>query len=491
MSEKEMRPGHDEPMPEGEEHAPPGVHAAAIVRWLLVGLMALAAVASVLYVTGVFERLGSSQRPAETVYYCPMHPSVVQDQPGECPICGMNLVPREGEESASAGAQYACPMHPEVTSSDPDDRCPKCGMKLEPTGHAGHSDVPGLAPLEIKSDRVQLMGMRTAKVERAQLASELRTVGMLTASEGGLANISTRFAGWIEELKVNETGQKVSRGQVLATVYSPELLTAQQELLNASRWAASAEEPKGGHGLVADLAGDARRRLELLGISPDEIEELERTRRPVRALRIRSPVDGYVTRRNAVQGLYVQPGTQLFEVADLSTIWVLAEIYEHEVRRIAVGQRADLTLASFPGELFPGRVSFLYPTVDPATRTLRARLEFNNPRLRLRPGMYGEVLIRLLADEGLVVPAEAVVDTGELQYVFLAREGGRFEPRKVKVGARSGDKVQLLEGVAEGEVVVTTANFLLDSESRLRAAISGGAGGEGDAAAPGHAGHGR
>ncbi|MBI3182102.1 MAG: efflux RND transporter periplasmic adaptor subunit [Myxococcales bacterium] len=497
----EADPGHDEPMPEGEEQAPPGVQVMAAVRWALVALMAIAAVGSVLYVTGTLGRLGPSQ-PSETIYYCPMHPSVVQDHPGECPICSMTLVPKEADggevgtpaasghaghssaPSTEAEAPYYCPMHPEETSSDPQARCPKCGMTLEPRpadahgSHGGHAEappekkgVPGLVQVQLTPERIQLLGMRTAKVERAALSGELRTVGVVAASEAGQASITTRFAGWIEELEINQTGQKVTKGQVLASVYSPELLTAQQEFLNARRWAESSESSKGAHGLSADLEGDARRKLELLGVSPNEIEELEQSRRPVRALRLRSPANGYVTRKNAVLGMHVQPGSQLFEVADLSTVWVLADVYEHEMRRLFVGQKASVSLSAYPGESFAGKVAFIYPTVDPTTRTLRARLELRNPKLRLRPGMYGDVVLQLPAEEGLLAPAEAVVDTGEVQYVFITLDGGRFEPRRVKVGARSGDRVQLLEGVAEGEVVVTTANFLVDSESRLRAAI--------------------
>jgi membrane fusion protein, copper/silver efflux system len=225
--------------------------------------------------------------------------------------------------------------------------------------------------------------------------------------------------------------------------------------------------------LVASIADAARRRLELLGVAREEIERLARTGTPARALEVRSPVAGHVTRRNAVAGLYVEPGTGLFEVADLSTVWVLADVYEYEVERVAVGAAARFEPASRRGSPFTGRVRFLQPTIDPETRTLRARVELRNQGLALRPGMYGDVVIELPPAKGLIVPADAVVDTGETQYVFIALEGGRFVPRAVRTGAESNGSVEVLEGLREGEEVVTTANFLIDSESRLQAAISG------------------
>lgn len=516
--------GHpDEPMPEGEEEAPRGVRTMAIIRWALVVLMAVAAVASIGYYFGWFSKAGAADSSA-TLYYCPMHPSVVQDHPGECPICSMSLVPKVGggakkEAKAADGhdhekgsapspegpGAYYCPMHPEVTSDDPNAKCDKCGgMKLMPRpasnpgtgGSEGNNDppptekgagVPGLAPIDLTPERIQLLGMRTAMVAREKLAPELRTVGFVTANEEGLARIHTRFAGWIETLAVSKTGQHVSKGEVLASVYSPELLAAQQELLNALKWSTTRHdnphESEAGR-LTATLTEDARRRLELLGISGAEIDELARRGKPVRALKIRSPVEGYVTRKNALQGQYVQPGTELFEVANLSTVWVLADVYEYEIERVKVGAKAEMQLAAFRGQTFAGRVEFIYPTLNADTRTLRVRLVVKNKGLKLRPGMYGDVAFELPSAEGLVVPAEAIVDTGTIQYVFLALPGGRFEPRKVRLGLESEDKIQILEGVSDGDTVVTTANFLIDSESRLHAAISGEAAAEGEAPKP-------
>ncbi len=480
-----------EPMPEGEEAAPPGVRTMALVRWGLVALMAVAAVGAWVHYAGRAPR--SSQ--AATAYQCPMHPSVIQDRPGECPICGMDLVkvepgarkaaaaPAAPAGEAAAQGKYWCPMHPEVTSDDPEARCEKCGgMKLVPREPAPAAaaaspsatlSVPGLVPVDISPERVQLMGMRTAPVTRQRLSPQLRTIGFVSANEATLAIITARFTGWVEELKVGQSGQPVRKGQVLVNVYSPELTTAQQVYVNAMRWV---RDPAGGTiggAASGNLDQDARKRLELLGMAPQDVDDLAKAGRPFTSTPIRTPVSGYVARRGALPGLYFTPGTELFQIADLSSVWVIADIYEYDMSRVKVGQKASLALGAYPGQRFTGRVQFIYPAVNPESRTLQARMEFRNPGLKLRPGMYGDVVIDLDAAEGLVVPTEAIVDTGELQYVFLRRPGGRFEPRRVQLGARTEERTQVLEGLAEGETVVTSANFLVDSESRLRAAVEG------------------
>jgi Cu(I)/Ag(I) efflux system membrane fusion protein len=294
----------------------------------------------------------------------------------------------------------------------------------------------------------------------------------VAVDEARLARVHARYSGWVEQLLVATTGQKVRRGQVLAALYNLELVPAQQEFLAARRWSkpgATGESTLAPSG--ESLEEDARARLELFGLSRGEIEVIAKTGKPARAIAVSAPIDGYVVRKSAVRGSYVQPGTELFEIADLSKVWVVAEIYEYDMARVRVGQTVDVALSAYPGQRFSGKVAFIQPTVDAATRTSSVRVELPNKDGKLRPGMYGDVTIRLDGAEGVVVPAEALVDTGEYQYVFLAREGGRFEPRRVRAGARSGGKVQILEGLAPGDSVVTTANFLIDSESRLRAAI--------------------
>jgi Cu(I)/Ag(I) efflux system membrane fusion protein len=325
----------------------------------------------------------------------------------------------------------------------------------------------------ISPERIQLMGMKTARAVRESLSPELRTVGFVSANEQGIAMIHTRFSGWIEDLRVSQTGQPVRRGEVVATVYSPDLLAAQQEYLNAVRWQGGEARSADSEKLTNTLAADARRRLELLGISDQDIAAVAKSGKPLRAMSIRSPVAGFVTEKNALQGQFVTPDTTLFTVADLSTVWVVADVYEYEVARVRVGQTAQLKLAAYPGEVFKGRVEFIYPTLDPQTRTLKVRIAFKNPGMKLRPGMYGDVFLDLGASEGVVVPSDAVVNTGDAQYVFVVLGEGRFAPRPVQVGARGDGKVAVLSGVRAGDEVVTTANFLVDSESRMRAAIEG------------------
>jgi membrane fusion protein, copper/silver efflux system len=436
---------------EGDEAPPPGVRAMAVVRWLLLLGMAGVAVLASLHVYG-----GSSHAEGHgaSQYYCPMHPAVVQDQPGECPICGMSLVQRS-----------VAPMPPETTSAD--DRA---GPRPTPSGAPRAAQAPappaGLGPVEIPASQLQLIGMRTAQVTHATLPSELSAVGYVAPTESGLAVIQTRFSGWIEQLYVAETGLLVQRGQLLARVYSPELLAAQQELLNARKWTGTGADG-------TNLAHSARARLELMGMVAAEIDEVERSATPHRTIELRSPVRGYVVQKNALAGLYIQPGTRLFDIADLSRVWLLVELFERDAGRIQAGQPATLSLTAYPGESFSGKVELVYPTLDPGTRTQRARIAFRNPKLRLRPGMFGNVRIEQARSTGLLVPSEAVVDTGEQQYVFVQESAGRFRPRGVLLGQRFEGLVQVMAGLREGETVVTTGNFLLDSESRLRAAIAG------------------
>jgi membrane fusion protein, copper/silver efflux system len=481
--------------PGGAPAPPPGTRTMAIVRWALVGLMGVIAAGAV-----VSYFLPSLLRPASSaaeskLYFCPMHPQIVQDHPGQCPICSMSLVPKPaavssaGKTGSAQSRTYHCPMHPQVTSDDPEARCDLCGgMKLLPrppeaaVAQPSGAPIVGLAPVDIPQDRVQAIGVRTEKVTRQTLVGDLRTAGLVEANERGLARISARFAGWIEELYVAETGQRVRRGQPLVTIYSPEVLQAQQELLSALGWSGSPAGPSAlphhaDKAPLEGLVGDARRRLELLGISPQEIDAIVKSRRAQRAIALRSPVEGHVITKSAVLGMTVSPGLPLFEVADLSTVWVQAEVHESDVPRVRVGQDARFQATANPGETFTGKVKFVYPTLDAGSRTLRVRLELRNrpgaAGLKLRPGMYGDVFLDLPAITGLMVPSEAVVDTGDVQYVFVAKPGGRFEPRRVKLGARHDQKVQVAEGLSEGETVVTTANFLIDSESRLRAAVEG------------------
>jgi membrane fusion protein, copper/silver efflux system len=428
--------------PQGLERPPPGTRAMGIVRWALVVAVALAAVAAWRH-----ELLATGAAVEAVRYTCPMHPSVVADHEGDCPLCGMKLVaaaPRVGAPAAS----------PEV----------------------GEPAVPGVGAVELDPDQLRLAGVRTAPVSRQRLGDRLRTPGVVMASEAGLVSVQARTSGWVESVLAS-TGQLVEKGEVLATVYAPDAITAQQVLLNSQRWsdrraAAPAEPPAGNQ--LNDVQRDARQRLELLGLAPVDVEAIARSGQPVRAVSVRSPIRGHVARRGVLRGSGVQAGTELFQLVDLSTVAVVAEVRQQDLSRVRVGQPASLELSAWPGERFAGTVDRLYPALSGPGRALQARVTFKNPSLRLRPGMSGELALELDPDEAVVVARGAVVDSGELQYVFVDQGGGRFAPRRVRTGWAAGDQVEVLEGLAEGEQVATAATFLLESEGRIRTARSGG-----------------
>ncbi|MBE3110228.1 MAG: efflux RND transporter periplasmic adaptor subunit, partial [Acidobacteria bacterium] len=299
--------------------------------------------------------------------------------------------------------------------------------------------------------------------------------GTVGADESRIRHVHTKIAGWVEKLWVNFTGQLVRQGDPLLSIYSRELLSSQEELLRAkdaaARFAKSdiPEVRMGGD----DLVQAARRRLQLFDVPDSLIAELERTGTPQRTVTLPAPVSGFVTTKATFEGQQVEPGMELFTITDLSVVWIEADLYEYEARAIRLGQAGRLTLPYDTGRALRGRITYIYPTVNPETRTLRVRFEFANPGFSLKPAMFADVELDVDSGPGLVVPDSAVIDTGERQVVFVAKGDGRFEPRLVQVGARSGGKAQVLTGLAQGDQVVIRANFLLDSESQLRAAIAG------------------
>jgi RND family efflux transporter MFP subunit len=458
-----------------------------------IAVLALAAAVLVAATLGL-AACGGGQNAAGRHYHCPMHPTYVSDRPGVCPICGMRLVPIQGGDqgagigerdtrrSADAkGGAYVCPMCPGVTSDDPEARCPECGMRLVAAGAGadGGGALPaGMAQVDLGEEGVRLAGVRTEKAVRARLGRGVRAVGTVVPDETRVRHVHTKVAGWVEQLHVNFTGQQVRAGDPILAVFSPELLAGQEEYLRArdaaARFAASElpEVRRGGE----DLLAAARRRLELLDVPAGAIAELDATGSAQRTVTLLAPVSGFVTAKAVAEGHRVEPGMELFTVTDLSRVWVEAELYEVEARALRVGQEASLGLSYGTAKRFQAAVAYVDPTVDPGTRTLRVRFELPNADLALKPGMFADVEMELDAAEGVVVPDSAVLDTGERQVVFVASGGGRFAPREVRVGVRSGGRALLLAGVAEGEEVVVRANFLLDSESRLRAALAGTSG---------------
>jgi RND family efflux transporter MFP subunit len=434
-------------------------------------------------------------------YHCPMHPTYITDGPGDCPICGMRVVPidekpagekasdtstdeRSDDGGASASASdrkvlyYRSPMDPNVTSPVPAKD--SMGMDFVPVYEdpaAPQGGIPGYAPVTVAEQGVKLAGIRTTPAVRGVLDRTIRTVGLVRSDERRIHQIALKSAGYVERLFVGTTGQMVHAGDPILSIYSPDLLAAESEYLRARRSAqdlrgSGMEEVRRG---AEELLNSSKRKLELLDVPADLIVEIERTGTPQRALTFTAPVSGYVTARPVVAGMLVEPGMELFTVTDLSKVWIEADFYEYEASYLKTGQEASLTLPYDPTVRLAGKVALIYPVLDPQSRTLKVRFETDNPGLVLKPGMYANAEIQIQSGEGILIPDNAVLDTGDRQLVFIETAPGEFTPRSVRVGLRGDGRALLLEGVEEGESVVIQANFLLDSESRIRAAFSGSA----------------
>ena len=343
--------------------------------------------------------------------------------------------------------------------------------------------------LRIPLARVQRIGVRSEAVSLRSLDREIIATGVIEADERSLSTIAPRFAGWIDALLVNETGRRVRRGEVLFEAYSPELLAAQQDYLIALEAADGADQA-----FAAELQRSARTRLLNAQMDEAQINTLERRREPLRTVALRAPRDGVVLEKNAVDGMRFAAGDTLFRIADLDTVWLIANVSAQDMGEVRLGQPATLSIDGMPGERFTGQVGFVYPMVDQATRTTRVRIELPNAALRLRPGMYGRAQLRTAPQEPVLsVPDSALIDSGRRQLVLIDHGDGRFEPREVVVGRRGTGLVEILSGLQAGEHVVVRANFLIDAESNLRAALDGFAAADGEtpsAAAHLHHGHG-
>lgn len=320
----------------------------------------------------------------------------------------------------------------------------------------------------------QLIGVRSVPAAYATLDEEIRTVGTVGYNERSFAQVTLKVSGWVRKVFVNSIGRPVRKGEPLFTVYSPDLLATQDEYLLALKMRTQlAESPLAEVKTnVETLVASARERLRLWDVTDSQIEALERRGQADPVLTVYAPSSGIVMKREALPGKYVEPGTTLYEIVDLSLVWISADIYESEMAATKVGQPSTVTFAAYPGETFSGKVSYVYPTLNTETRTVRVRLELPNPGLKLKPGMYGNVILQTEAVRTLVVPKEAVLETGLRQLVFLDRGQGRYEPTSVKLGRRSQDSVEVLEGLKEGDRIVDSANFLLDAESKLTSASS-------------------
>lgn len=417
---------------------------------------------------------------AHAEYFCPMHPQIVRDRPGDCPVCGMKLEKRAKHvATATPPAErrvlfYRHPMDPSIRSDRPakDDM----GMDYVPVyaDEAGaEAAASGRAPVVIAPERVAALGLRSEPVLERAAGGSLRTVGRVAPDERRRQAVHSKYEGYVEELYVDFTGEVVRKGQPLLSIYSPELVAAQSEYLVArqgkERLEASAVPGVAEGG--TELLEAARQRLRYLDMSPADIAALETSGTPRRALTLRSPAAGVVVQKTAVEGMKVSREERLYEMADLSRVWVLAEIFEKDAANVRTGMKARVSVRD-QADVLTGVVSFVSPVVKAETRTFEARVEVDNARGVLKPDMFADVELDLPSSPVLAVPESAVIQTGERAVVFVDKGEGRYEPRQVQLGARLGDSYEVRGGVSAGERVVVSASFLLDSESSLRAAIA-------------------
>ena len=436
-------------------------------RIIIIIIVGLAVASAVAFLT---QRRGTSTAGASgQLYTCGMHPQIIKDKAGDCPICGMKLEPirkqpSQGANGTSATGQgspgqltvklYKSTMVPGEVSLTPTKD--SMGMEMVPV-YEGEAQGEAIS---IDPVTVQNMGLRTALVTNGPVRRIIRTVGIVDYNETALSEVSTKFRGWIEKLYIDSTGKQIHKGEPLFEIYSPDLYVAQTEFINAAA--------RGGGSRQSALT-----KLQYWDISPDQIAELEKSGQPKKTLSVRAPRDGIVVEKMVVEGQMVEPGMKLYRVADLGTVWVQAQVYEQDLGFIKLGQEALVSISYLKDRTFRGRVTYVYPTVDEKTRTAKVRMEFHNPGFFLKPGMFATVQIEAeLATEAVLVPDAAVLRSGESNTVFVALDGGKFEPRNVTLGARSENyQYQVLSGLKAGERVVVSGQFMLDSESQLREAI--------------------
>jgi multidrug efflux pump subunit AcrA (membrane-fusion protein) len=362
------------------------------------------------------------------MYRSTMNPNEISDKPGKDSM-GMDMVPFEVEEGGEV------------------------------------SEVGGRIQVKISPERQQLIGIKTALVKSQPIRKLIEAVGRVDYAEPNISIVNLKFDGWVEKLFVNSTGRAVRKGEPLFDIYSPELVSAQQEYLIALKASATL-------GDVSSILTSAREKLRLWDITDSQVEELGRTGQFKKTVTVYTPGSGIVIEKNVVQGQKIMAGENLFRIADLSRVWIIGEVYEYELPFIKTGQEAKVSLSYYPGESFAGQITYIYPYLKPETRTNQVRIEVANPGLQLKPEMFANLEIHVDYGTRLTVHSDAVLDAGDTKIVFVAKGDGYFEPREVKLGVRGEDMYEVLGGLSDGEQVVTSANFLIDSESSLKAALS-------------------
>jgi membrane fusion protein, copper/silver efflux system len=386
------------------------------------------------------------QVTSKPLFTCSMHPFIIKDTPGSCPICGMELIKKISDTQTA-------------TAQTPEQK----------------QQAMQLGNVSLSPTQMVMANVETVTVKRMPLSKEITATGIVQYDQSRQAKVTAWVAGRIDRLYVDTVGAYVSKGKPVAELYSPDLVAAQQEYLLALK---SREQFKnstiqaisqGGEGLVAS----ARQRLKLLGVKDSQIASLERAGEPNIKIPIYTPLSGVVIDKIVQQGQYVNMGDPLFSIADLSAVWVEVEVYENEFPFVKLGQSVSINSQSYPGKTFTGRVSFIYPFLDPKTRTVKVRVDMPNAGLKLKPDMFVTAMIKSAVASGMVVPASAVIDTGTRQVVWVEKQPGTYEPRDVKVGARVDDKVEIISGLSAGDKIAASGGYLIDSESQLRGAGGG------------------
>ena len=420
----------------------------------------------------------SNADAAEEIYYtCPMHPTIVQENPGSCPICGMDLVKEKAAGSDHDGHTHAsaeeiagqtlftCGMHPNVIQEEP-GTCPICGMDLtameKPAASEGKNKTAKGVVL-VDPVMVQNMGVRVAEVKRVPIFRHVRTIGEVDVAENEISVVNLRFSGWVEKIWVDSTGEKIKKGQWLFSIYSPELVSAQKEYLLSYNTT----------GATSELTKSAAERLRLWNISDSVLNKIISQQNVSRNHIITAPESGYVLRKNVVAGARVKAGADLYRIGNLDRIWVTAEVYEYDAPWIKLKQPAKMELSFQQGRQYDGQVAYIYPTLNRKSRTLKVRLEFENPAVLLKPGMFATIRIEAQRkDNVLAIPTEAIIHSGQRNLVFVSSEIGKYQPREIVTGLVGDNHLtEVLSGLEESETVVTSGQFLLDSESQLQEAV--------------------
>ncbi|WP_027149525.1 efflux RND transporter periplasmic adaptor subunit [Methylobacter tundripaludum] len=411
-------------------------------------------------------------------YRHPMNPKVTSPTPAKDDM-GMDYLPVYAEDQSPPETQsqqgkilyYRHPMGAADTSPVP--KKDEMGMDYLPVYE---SELASAGQIQISPEKIQKLGVSTETVAKRALVRSIRALGSIQIDERRVHAVTPRFEGWIQRLYVNATGQAVKRGQSLLEVYSPELMTAQQEYLIARQGQQALQQGSvQARGTAEHLTDNALQRLHYWDIAPAQLQRLQIQEKPLDTLPLLSPVNGVVLEKPAQEGMRFMPGELLFRIADLSTVWLLAEVFEQDIGEVRLGQVVQVHINAYPDRLFSGKVAFIYPTLATETRTVKVRVELPNAEGLLKPGLYGSVTLAALEDrdERLAVPDSAVIDSGARQVVLVQRGEGRFEPHVVKLGRQADGYREVLAGLDAGDQVVTRANFLIDAESNLKSALDG------------------